>query len=678
MQLKQEEDYADAVEPLPFEGFFDKEEKKEGWKVEEDEEENDDDDEEEEEDAFCSDSIQFGSFEDGTEVSSESMEESEEMEEGEFKYRGMEFYCEACDVRVTSIVALQDHFAGAKHQKRLKQVGLDVDLTDLVKGPSNPELKRKLLRCKLCDVIVRGSEMSVHTRCAAHQEKMQFFDSEDQDEDESIWFNEVAINPDSFLKSLDDGFHCDLCGVTLPSNDLFRKHLDGKRHQKRLRWEFLEQTEDDHGDSNQMQYWCKICNIFCTSKEALDKHFLGKKHAKMLKSKGVVSKENGGEDGVDSASAEQDDHGDSNQVQFWCKLCNIFCTCKDALDKHYVGKKHAKVLKSKRVVDENGGEDGMDSASAEQDVRHGGDSASSKKKKFDSDYYSSSEHGSGHNSYSRHSSSSDHGHSSSGYRRYSASEYGSSSSDYGSSADHAYSAHSSSEYSSRGSSGYSSHDYSAPSSSDYESSSRYGALEHGSTSGHRSASQYGSTSRIVKLEYDDGNQSTSPSHQSNDHKYDQPVYRGKQTSIHQHEQPFSIHQYEQPLSLRRYEQSSYNVYERPPSFDPERPTSSTSLKPSCHPNASSSTRSFAIAPLLKSICEENEPDSTSSEDVDVKVFNQIASNPQEVKCIICNKMLQSNAEISQHLDSQEHLTALYQSTNSTKQLQNVVVPVRKL
>ena len=599
----------------------------------------------------------------------ESAEEDEEEEEGGgFKYRGMEFYCEACDVHVTSIVALQDHFAGAKHQKRLKQVGLDVDLTDLVKGPTDPELKRKLFRCKLCDVIVRGSEMSVHTRCATHQEKLQFFDNEDQDEDESIWFNEVAINPDSFLKSLDDGFHCDLCGVTLPSNDLFRKHLEGKRHQKRLRWEFLEQTEDDHGDSNQMQYWCKICNIFCTSKEALDKHFSGKKHAKMLKSKGVINEENGGEDGVDSASADQDDHGDSNsnQVQFWCKICNIFCTCKEALDKHYVGKKHAKVLKSKRAIgEENGGEDGVDSASAKQDVGRGGDSASSKKKK---DYYSSSEHGSGHNSYSRHSSSSDHGHSSSGYRKHSASEYGSSS-DYGSSADHAYSAHSSLEYSSRSSSGYSSssssHDYSTPSSSDYE-SSRYGA------------SQYGSSSRIVKLEYDDDYQSPSPSYQSNDHKYDQPVYRGKQTSLHQHEQSFSIHQYEQPLSLRRYERSSYNVYERPPSFDSERPTSSTSLKPSCHPNASSSTRSFAIAPLLKSICEENEPDSTSSEDVDVKVFNQIALKPQEVKCMICNKVLQSNAEITQHLDSQKHLTALYQSTHSKKQLHSVVVPVRKL
>ena len=654
-----------------------KKEEEEGWEGEEDEEEYNDD-EEKEEDPFCSDSIQHGSFDDGTTMFDSSTEELEEEEDDGVKYRGMEFYCEVCDVEVTSIVALQDHFAGAKHQKRLKQVGLDVDLTDLVKGPSNPELKRKLLRCKLCDVIVRGSEMLVHTRCATHQEKMQFFDSgdQDEDEDESIWFNEVAINPDSFLKSLDDGFHCDLCGVTLPSNDLFRKHLDGKRHQKRLRWEFLEQTEDDHGDSNQMQYWCKICNIFCTSKEALDKHFLGKKHAKMLKSKGVVSEENGSEDGVDSASAKQDNYGDSNQVQFWCRICNIYCTCQDALDKHLVGKKHAKVLRSKRVADEeNGGEDGVDSASAKQDVKDRRDSASSKKKNLGSDYYSSSERGScsGHDSYSRHSSSSDHGHSSSGYRRHSASEYGCSSSDHGLSADRDHSAHSSSGYSSS-----SSHDYSAPSSSDYDSSSRYDASEYDSTSGHRSASQYGSSGRIVKLEYDDDYQSPSPSHQSNDHKHDQLVCQGKQTSIYQHEQPFSIHQYEQPLSLRRYEQESYNVYERPPSFHPERPTSSTSLKSSCHPKESPSTRSFAVAPLLKSICEEHEPDSTSSEDVEVKVFDQIASKPQEVKCVICNKMLQSNAEISEHLDSKGHLRALYQSTNNPKQLQSVVVPVRKL
>ena len=670
-----------------------KKEEEGGWESEEDEEEYNDDEEKEE------DSIQRGSFDDGTTMFDSSMEELEEEEEEEeeengVKYRGMEFYCEVCDVEVTSIVALQDHFAGAKHQKRLKQVGLDVDLTDLVKGPSNPELKRKLLRCKLCDVIVRGSEMLVHTRCATHQEKMQFFDNGDQDddEDESIWFNEVAINPDSFLKSLDDGFHCDLCGVTLPSNDLFRKHLEGKRHQKRLRWEFLEQTEDDHGDSNQMQYWCKICNIFCTSKEALDKHFLGKKHAKMLKSKGVVSEENGSEDGMDSASAKQDDYGDSNQVQFWCRICNIYCTCQDALDKHLVGKKHAKVLRLKRIADEENGDEapGMDSASAKQDVKHRGDSASSKKKKLGSDYYSSSERGScsGHDSYSRHRSSSDHGHSSSGYRKHSASEYGCSSSDYGSSADHDHSAHSSSGYgsssthdhSAHSSSGYgssSTHDHSAHSSSDYDSSSRYDASEYDSTSGHQSASQYGLSGRIVKLEYDDEYQSPSPSHQSNDHKHNQLVCRGKQTSIYQHEQPFSIHQYEQPLSLRRYEQASYNVYERPPSLHPERPTSSTSLKPSCQPKGSPSARSFAVAPLLKSICEEHEPDSTSSEDVEVKVFNQIASKPQEVKCVICNKMLQSNAEISKHLDSKEHLTALYQSTNNPKQLQSVVVPVRK-
>ena len=624
-----------------------------------------------------------------------SLEELEGTERVGFRYRGLEYYCDVCDIHVTSMAALQGHFAGTRHQKRLKQVGLDVDLTDLVKCPADPELKRKLLRCKLCDVVVRGSEMSVHTRCASHQEKLQFFDEEDQTED--AWFNEVAVNPDSFLKSLDDGYHCDLCGVTLPSNDLFRKHLDGKRHQKKLRWEFLEQTEDNHGDSNQLQYWCKICNIFCTSKEALDKHFTGKKHIKMLKSKGVVTEDGGtpseqdigctgdfagsqqwksnsddiysqhsslglpgssvfGSSRYDSSSSSVHGHsssghshsghtsfdhsssghsssghgssryssssghsssaghgssghgssghvsssgqiasnlnqldyleqtetrpGEGNQVQYWCKICNIFCTCKEALDMHFVGKKHAKVLKSKGVLTDNsGGENGLRSTSSEQKTRCTGDS-----------------------------------------------------------------------------------------------------VEH--TSSSRSSSRRDSSGHIS---------SSGPSMNQDQPSLDS--WYGQPSSIHRHEQdqytkckqPLSIYKYEQQLSVRQHEQltsvpppSSYVSRHKRPSYvhQDERPSSSTSSQRSSHPKTTS-VNPFAITPFLKSLNAEDEPDSTSPDEEDV-TFEHISSKQQAVNCLLCDKILQSNAQIREHLDSKEHMAALVLlSSSSNTKLQDIIVPARR-
>lgn len=645
---------------LPFEGFLGEEEE-----VAYSGEEEEYSEEEEEEDPFCSDSVQFGSFKGEAKMFDKSLEELEGTERVGFRYRGIEYYCEVCDVRVTSMAALQDHFAGTRHQKRLKQVGLDVDLTDLVKCPGDPELKRKLLRCKLCDVIVRGSEMSVHTRCANHQEKLQFFEEEDQPDD--AWFNEVAVNPDSFLKSLDDGYHCDLCGVTLPSNDLFRKHLDGKRHQKKLRWEFLEQTENTHGDSNQLQYWCKICNIFCTSKEALDKHFTGKKHVKMLKSKGVLTEEDGG---------------------LW-------------------------------------------SPTSDQEIGCGGDFASSEQRNvsFDPGYTEYDSISSGYNSSSgpRHSSSSGHGYS--GHTSYF--EH--------SSSGRSSSGHSLSECSSsRRSSGHvSSSGHISPSGSQSELLEQRGiihaagnqvqywckicdifctsedaldkhfvgkkhakvlkskgmlpednvgdnSLQSASSSGHGSA-ELGSSLKHSFSSGHGGNSArrsssghvSSSGHISSSMIHDQPPLEnqyGQLLSIRRCEQdkykrPLSIHEYEQQLSIRQHQ---YKQLSRVHQY--ERPSSSTSSQRSSHsePTKPASAIPFAITPFLKSLSGESEPDSTSSG----VTFDHISSKQQAVSCVLCDKMLESNAEIREHLDSQEHLAALFPCQSNIK-LQDIIIPARK-
>lgn len=142
-------------------------------------------------------------------------------------YRDTALDCETCGIHVNSIKALQVHFAGARHRKELKRRGLSTDLTDT----------------------------STHNRPAAQL-------------GESLFVRE------------DGAFNCGLCGVILPTEDLFEKHLNGKKHQKRLKWTKGEGLSGG-------QHWCNICNVYCTDKSGLDTHYAGKQHNKMMKRKGV-------------------------------------------------------------------------------------------------------------------------------------------------------------------------------------------------------------------------------------------------------------------------------------------------------------------------------------------------------------------------------------------------------
>ena len=200
----------------------------------------------------------------------------------------MDFSCEVCNVSVSSMQALQTHFAGAKHQKKLRQGGLSTDLQDLYRDDLDPAVKEKVFRCVVCDVVLTGNEIKVHVKGLRHQTGADDAGVESEDAFVEVDPGTYQSSSSSTIKtySTRHEHHCSLCGVTLHHWEIFQKHLQGKRHQKLLKWN--EPNEEVKGEiAGQQQFWCNICGIFCTNKDSLDGHLTGKKHYKMLKSKGI-------------------------------------------------------------------------------------------------------------------------------------------------------------------------------------------------------------------------------------------------------------------------------------------------------------------------------------------------------------------------------------------------------
>lgn len=206
-------------------------------------------------------------------------------------------YCDTCDVHASGIIGLQKHFAGAKHRKNLAKRGFTDNFDQLVKPPSDERVSNAIVKCVLCSVILQGSEIDVHTNSEKHTEMVSKVKVEEAEADskngiETQWYVPVVTceetKPDDESITKTNGpFLCELCSLEVLTKDNLDLHLNGKKHQKKLRWKHII---EGNGNS-QAQYWCSICSIFCTQRQALDQHFAGKQHAKMLRSKGVSEDE---------------------------------------------------------------------------------------------------------------------------------------------------------------------------------------------------------------------------------------------------------------------------------------------------------------------------------------------------------------------------------------------------
>ena len=68
------------------------------------------------------------------------------------------YECDVCRISVNSVSVLQTHFAGSKHKKALAKRGMSNALDDLVKLPKDETVRKSILRCTLCNVIIQVSQ----------------------------------------------------------------------------------------------------------------------------------------------------------------------------------------------------------------------------------------------------------------------------------------------------------------------------------------------------------------------------------------------------------------------------------------------------------------------------------------------------------------------------------------
>eukprot|EP00468_Gymnochlora_sp_CCMP2014_P009004 CAMPEP_0167763146 /NCGR_PEP_ID=MMETSP0110_2-20121227/13185_1 /TAXON_ID=629695 /ORGANISM="Gymnochlora sp., Strain CCMP2014" /LENGTH=338 /DNA_ID=CAMNT_0007650147 /DNA_START=24 /DNA_END=1040 /DNA_ORIENTATION=- len=121
---------------------------------------------------------------------------------------------------------------------------------------------------------------------------------------------------------------------------MYEAHMAGKKHKK------LEQERKYGG---MVKFYCDICEVMMNSENDYESHMKGKIHQKNLKRRqDVYSYVNrsryGSEVNFIELRAQNGQKPQLNNVEFFCKICEKFCTSKENMEAHLKGKAHKKKL----------------------------------------------------------------------------------------------------------------------------------------------------------------------------------------------------------------------------------------------------------------------------------------------------------------------------------------------
>ncbi|PRQ16292.1 putative transcription factor C2H2 family [Rosa chinensis] len=180
---------------------------------------------------------------------------------------------------------------------------------------------------------------------------------------------------------------CEMCNVTTHSPDVYKKHLAGKRHAAQAnlmhRRAGLNSAPAIQSKSNGIWkkdpnkvklvqcVWCEFCKIYCNSQDVYVKHIVGRKHQRnldqleKLKNKGTAPTTNvpsGArnpqigpmEKTSQSKAPSQEDLEMKKQKVIrggaaagevrTCNICNVVCNSQIAFSFHLSGQKHAAMV----------------------------------------------------------------------------------------------------------------------------------------------------------------------------------------------------------------------------------------------------------------------------------------------------------------------------------------------
>ncbi|OMO53177.1 Zinc finger, U1-type [Corchorus capsularis] len=183
----------------------------------------------------------------------------------------------------------------------------------------------------------------------------------------------VALNSSGNNNKMNQGsVRCEVCNIGCDTQDVYQKHLMGKKHQKNIQpktnlatagppetsnttvlgvtnvqeLEKKKQKLVNAGAAVDSVRMCTICNVACNSHEAFTSHLSGRRHAAQA---GLIAI-----DGVGPylAAVRANDHfwskgkktTNANQLT-WCEVCKTSCHSNDYA-KHLSGRKHQKNLEN--------------------------------------------------------------------------------------------------------------------------------------------------------------------------------------------------------------------------------------------------------------------------------------------------------------------------------------------
>lgn len=267
--------------------------------------------------------------------------------------------CGLCEVDMSSLNVATSHYEGKPHAKRVKEFCTKVGARIPFRKDEEREMTEKF--CELCKVTFTSASMAKgHYNGKEHKrreisgkEKIKVVEDKTGrfgiggnfrtdsgykppgEDDVVVEALKSASKEDLTWGAMADAsemypqdvnkFHCDVCNVSVNSQDILDIHRQGKSHNKKM-----NQGVGSNGSraeittevSNNLR--CEVCNVQVTSQEMLNSHLQGKNHKKKV---GQAAGSNG------------------NAVQnFRCDVCNVTTSDQNGLGMHLQGSKHKKMM----------------------------------------------------------------------------------------------------------------------------------------------------------------------------------------------------------------------------------------------------------------------------------------------------------------------------------------------
>ncbi|KAF5284138.1 hypothetical protein FQR65_LT00138 [Abscondita terminalis] len=148
------------------------------------------------------------------------------------------FYCDHCEIPLTGKLHSESHYMSKNHRRTVLGMRRPSgrERTDCFGSDFVKESRIPNLRCQLCNVSVTSEQqMMLHINGSRHKKKLQVQEPMKSTDDTilSSLVDNVAKTDLSVFRTPTGFYYCNPCNLTLNSEIQFKQHLDSKRHKKK-------------------------------------------------------------------------------------------------------------------------------------------------------------------------------------------------------------------------------------------------------------------------------------------------------------------------------------------------------------------------------------------------------------------------------------------------------------